>query len=152
MSSSKDSASTTPDDRLLEALVHHYCTTGAFAGDDPEAHRPRIAFNLGLGQWVSMRDAAGEVLAWMAWWRVSDVDLAALRVLGPARMMAMGWLPEVRTGAHCYIADAVSLPQAPRGALWWLLAQVKQRNPDAASFSYHFNRRRRPTSFRWEQR
>jgi len=152
MSSSKGSASTTPEGRLLDALVRCYCTSGAFAGDDPAAHRPRLEFNLALGQWVAMRDAAGEVLAWMAWWRVSDVDLAALRVLGPARMMEMGWLPEVRTGPHCYIADAVSLPLAPRGALWRLLAQVKQRNPDAASFSCHLNRRERPTEFRWERR
>lgn len=130
------------DDRFVDDLVALFVAPGrgGHAGEDPAVVRPRFAFECSTGQHVTVTDE-GVFLGWAAWYRVDDEVLGALR-----RGEADDWVREKRypmltEGPHCYIADVVVAPGAPRCTYRLLIDLVGQLNADAMSLSGHMRKR-----------
>lgn len=131
---------------LLARVTDLYCAGGAFAGDPPAAHAPRLLFCLRLGQWFAELSAHGELLAWGAWLRTNALGLAALRenhdLIGGAAVLA------VSAGPHCYIADLCVSPGADANAYRRMIATIERFNRDAKTLSGHFCKRDGRVRFR----
>ena len=132
----------TAGDRFVDDLVAMFLAPGrgGHAGEDPGVVRPRFAFEYATGQHVTVTDD-GVFLGWAAWYRVDDEVLGALR-----RGEADDWVREKRyplltEGPHCYIADIVVAPGAPRSVYRLLIDLVGQYNADAQSLSGHLCKR-----------
>jgi hypothetical protein len=108
---------------------------GQCAGDDPALHRPRLTFEMQLGQHVTLVDGA-EFLGWASWFRVDDETLARLAAgEGEEDWVRARYFPELTRGPHCYIGDAIVAPGAPRTVLRHLVNLVGYHNADALSLS-----------------
>ena len=134
---------------LVAELLPLFCRGRAFADTNPDLHRARLAFNVGLGQWLAWRyPVTGTLRAWAAWWRVDDASAAALKVLGPSRMLTLGIMPRVSGGRHCYIADVIVAPGEPPATYRRLCLAVGRINRDADFLCGHTIRPGREPAWR----
>ncbi len=133
---------TRADAFIVAGLVAVFCAPGAaFGDDDPDLHWPRIAFEWETGQHVWVNDDDGQAAGWGAWYRVDDEVLGAL-----SRGEQDDWIREARypvltDGPHCYIADVIVLPDAPRSTYRAVIDRIGELNADAASLSGNLNKR-----------
>lgn len=125
-------------DRLVAMFVAP--GRGAYAGDDPELHRPRIAFEVHLGQCVTVVDGP-EFLGWASWFRVDDETLGSIARGEMDDWVRRWYFPDVVSGVHCYIGDVVVAPQAPPTIYRLLIDLVGGCNVNAESLSGHMLKR-----------
>lgn len=127
---------------IVDHLVSLFCAPGAaFGGADPGLHWPRIAFEWQTGQHTWALDENDELAGWGAWYRVDSEVLGAL-----ARGEQDDWVraerfPVLVEGPHCYIADIIVLPGAPRSTYRAVINQIGELNADAETLSGNLNKR-----------
>lgn len=127
---------TRTDAFIVASLVAVFCAPGsAFGDDDVGLHWPRIAFEYetGLHTWVT--DDADQLAGWGAWYRVNDEVLGAISRGEQDDWIRAQQYPVLTEGPHCYIADVIVLPGAPRSTYRAVIDQIGEINADAATLS-----------------
>lgn len=115
---------------------------GAFAGEDPAMHRPHIAFELNLGQWVMMAGPNdGQLWGWASWYRVDDETLVGLCTRSMEDWIREQIYPDVVLGEHCYIATVIVSPKAPLATYRALINLAGRFNQGATSLCGHLVKR-----------
>lgn len=150
-----DGANTVLLDAVLSLLVQ---PGGAYAGDDPERHRSRIAWQLERRTWFAIGrvGATGryiwvahwvpvpeplDLVAYVGWW---DLSAAAMERMCCTSVEVLARLRDplpMQTGPHVYVCDLAMAPGAGGARLAWVLWRLLiSVRPAAVSVAAHRQR------------